>query len=62
MIVKLEATESIEMELMSLGKSNHEVYEPVPLGLCSAEDQAKIIQSTWVIKPRSGIVKARFVG
>ena len=40
----------------------HEVYDPVPLNLLSSEDQAKIIESRWVIGPRSGQLKARFVG
>ena len=32
------------------------------LNLLSREDQAKVIESRWVIGPRSGVLKARFVG
>ena len=46
---------------MSLGKSGHEVSEPVPLRHLS-ENQAKVNESRWVIAPRSDVVKVRFVG
>ena len=58
----LEVTEAIKKELISLSSVGHEVYDPVPLNLLSSEDQAKIIESRWIIGPRSGQLKARFVG
>ena len=57
-----EVKEAIKKELVSLSSVGHEVYDPVPLNLLSSEDQAKIIESRWVIGPRSGQLKARFVG
>ena len=57
-----EVKEAIKKELISLSSVGHEVYDPVPLNLLSSEDQAKIIESRWVIGPRSGQLKARFVG
>ena len=57
-----EVKEAIQKELISLSSVGHEVYDPVPLNLLSIEDQAKIIESRWVIGPRSGQLKARFVG
>ena len=53
---------AIKQEPISLSSVGHEVYDPVPLNLLSSEDQAKIIESRWVIGPRSGQLKARFVG
>ena len=53
---------AIKKELISLSSAGHEVYDPVPLNLLSREDQAKIIESRWVIGPSSGQLKARFVG
>ena len=46
----------------SLSSAGHKIYDLVPLNLLSSEDQAKIIESRWVIGPRSGQLKARFVG
>ena len=57
-----EVKEAIKKELISLSSAGHEVYDPVPLNLLSSEDQAKIIESRRVIGPRSGQLKARFVG
>ena len=57
-----EVKEAIKKELISLSSAGHEVYDPVSLNLLSSEDQAKIIESRWVIGPRSGQLKARFVG
>ena len=57
-----EVQEAIKKELISLSSVGHEVYDTVPLNLLSSEDQAKIIESRWVIGPRSGQLKARFVG
>ena len=57
-----EVKEAIKKELISLSSAGHEVYDPVPLNLLSSEDQAKIIESRWVRGPRSGQLKARFVG
>ena len=57
-----EVKEAIKKELISLSSAGHEVYDPVPLNLLSSEEQAKIIESRWVIGPRSGQLKARFVG
>ena len=57
-----EVKEAIKKELISLSSVGQEVYDPVPLNLLSSEDQAKIIESRWVIGPRSGQLKARFVG
>ena len=54
-----EVKEAIKKELISLSSVGHEVYDPVPLNLLSSEDQA---ESRWVIGPRSGQLKARFVG
>ena len=59
---QIEVKEAIKKELISLSSVGHEVYDPVPLSLLSSEDQAKIIESRWVIGPRSGQLKARFVG
>ena len=56
-----EIKEAIKKELISLSSSGHEVYDPVPLRLLPQEDQAKVIESRWVIGPRSGVLKARFV-
>ena len=57
-----EVKEAIKKELISLSSAGHEVFDPVPLNLLSSEDQAKIIELWWVIGPRSGQLKARFVG
>ena len=52
-----EVKEAIKKELISLSSSGHEVYDPVPLKLLSREDRAKVIESRWVIGPRSGVLK-----
>ena len=57
-----EVKEAIKKEFVSLSSSGPEVDDPVPLRLPSKEDQAKVIESRWVIRPRSGVLKARFVG
>ena len=60
-----KSDEVIKKELISLSSVGHEVYAPVTLNLTiidSSEDQVKIIESRWVIGPRSGQLKARFVG
>ena len=57
-----EVKEAIKKELVSLSSSGPEVDDPVPLRLPSKEDQAKVIESRWVIRPRSGVLKARLVG
>ena len=44
-----EVMEVIKKELISPSSSGHEVYDPVPLKLLSQEDQAKVIESCWVI-------------
>ena len=54
--------EAIKKELVSLSSSGREVCDPLPLELLSREEQAKVIESRWVIGPRSGVLKARFVG
>ena len=57
-----EVKEAIKKELISASTSGHEVYDPVPLKVVCQEDQAKVIESRWVTGPRSGVLKARFVG
>ena len=57
-----EVKGAIKKELVSLSSSGHEVYDQVPLKLLSREDQAKVIESRWVIGPQSAVLKARFVG
>ena len=57
-----EVKEAIKKELISLSSAGHAFFDPVPLNLLSSEDQAKTIESRWVIGPRSGQLKARFVG
>ena len=61
-ILRKGSKRSHQKELISLRSAGHEVYDPVPLNLLSSEDQAKIIESRWVIGPRSGQPKARSVG
>ena len=57
-----EVKEAIKQKLISLSSSGHEVYDPVPVRLRSPEEQSKVIGSRWAIGPRSGVLKARFVG
>ena len=57
-----EVKEAIRKELVSLSNSGREVYDPVPVRLLLQEEQSNIIESRWVIGPRSGVLKARFVG
>ena len=41
--------------------SGHEVYDPVPLRLLSPKEQAKAIESRWVLGPCSAVLQAKFV-
>ena len=50
------------LELTSLSSSGHEVHDPVPVRLSSPEEQSNIIESGMFVGPRSGVLKARFVG